>query len=203
MLTLCQERAGREGLQPRLYRQALHELDLPRAYRTIIVCGGFGLGGSRLQDQEALRRFHRHLEPGGRLVLDSYLPYQDPDEWRYWLKDERLRLPEDWPASRQRRRSAKNGDELELRSRVAALDPLEQVLTRQIQAILSRDGRELKKEEHTLLERLYFRNELLDLLAGAGFVDVEVREGYTDRPASPDSGILVYVARKELGGREA
>src|SRR5262245_31100417 len=47
MLARCRERAEREGLTPTLYAQALHELDLPRRYRTILLCGGFGLGGRR------------------------------------------------------------------------------------------------------------------------------------------------------------
>ena len=37
MLAQCQERAKREGLSPRLYAQAMHELDLPRRYRTIVA----------------------------------------------------------------------------------------------------------------------------------------------------------------------
>src|SRR5262249_29922871 len=56
MLALCRERAAREGLAPRLYAQVMHELDLPRRYRTIYMCGSFGLGGDRAQDWEALRR---------------------------------------------------------------------------------------------------------------------------------------------------
>ena len=33
------------------------------------MCGAFGIGGTRAQDVEALRRAYAHLEPGGRLVL--------------------------------------------------------------------------------------------------------------------------------------
>ena len=47
----------------------------PRRYRTIIVCGGFGLGGRREHDVEGLRRMYQHLEPGGTLVLDNEVPY--------------------------------------------------------------------------------------------------------------------------------
>src|SRR6187399_669663 len=65
MLARCRERAEREGLTPTLHAQALHDLDLPRRYRTILLCGGFGLGGRREHDAEALRRIHAHLEPGG------------------------------------------------------------------------------------------------------------------------------------------
>jgi cyclopropane fatty-acyl-phospholipid synthase-like methyltransferase len=47
MLADCQKRAAAEGFSPRLYSQAMHELDLPRRYRTIFACGVVGLGGER------------------------------------------------------------------------------------------------------------------------------------------------------------
>jgi len=196
MLALCTEKARSEGLTPRLYNQPMHELALPRKYKTIVVCGGFALGGSRQQDQEALNRFFHHLAPGGALLLDNYLPYKDADEWRYWVKEDRKSLPEPWPSTGTRKR-AENGEEIELRGRLAAFDPLDQVATREIRAFLWRDGEVLKQEEYTLLERLYFRNELLAMLAIAGFKDVQVLGDYTEDDASPESGILIYIARQE------
>jgi SAM-dependent methyltransferase len=193
MLALCEERAKREGLTPRLYRQALHELDLPRSYKTIIVCGAFGLGGSRRHDQEALQRLHRHLQPGGALLLDSYLPYKDEEEWHYWTKEGRSELPQGWRTTGARRGTA-NGDELELQGRLVDLDPLDQVATRAIRATLWQDGKPVRQEEYTLLERLYFRNEVIDMLSRAGFGDILVLGDYTEDPAASDSGILVYVA---------
>ena len=195
MLARCAQKARSEGLSPRLHNQPMHELALPRKYKSIVVCGGFALGGSRLHDQEALNRFFHHLAPGGALLLDNYLPYKDPDEWHYWVKEERHKLPEPWPST-GRRRQAENGEEIELRGRLAAFDPLEQVATRQIRALLWRDEKVVKEEEYTLLERLCFRNELLAMLALAGFHDVQVLADYTETPASADSGILIYVARK-------
>ena len=49
MLALCRERAEGEGLSPQLYAQPMHELQLPRSYRTVVVCGGFGLGSQHLR----------------------------------------------------------------------------------------------------------------------------------------------------------
>ena len=74
MIERCREQAEREGLAPALHAQAMHELDLPRRYRTILVCGGFGLGARRDDDREALRRIYEHLETGGLLVLDNQVP---------------------------------------------------------------------------------------------------------------------------------
>jgi hypothetical protein len=84
-----------------------------------------------------------------------------------------------------------------LRSRLVELDPLEQRRTLQIRATLERGGTLVAEEEHTLRENLYFRNELLLLLAQAGFADVAVRGGYTDAAATTEHTMVVFVARKE------
>jgi len=93
MVARCRERARREGLEPRLFVQALHRLDAPRRYRTIVACGVLGLGSTRAQDEEALRRFHRSLEPGGTLVLDNETPYANARRWPLWTLAGRQELP--------------------------------------------------------------------------------------------------------------
>lgn len=81
MLAYCQQAAEREGLSPRLYRQALHNLDLPRRYHTIVACGVFGIGVSRQQDVTALQRFYHHLLSGGMLILEIQPAYSDAKLW--------------------------------------------------------------------------------------------------------------------------
>src|SRR6187549_1068192 len=146
MLALCREAAAREGLSPKLYAQAMHELDLPRRYRTIYVCGGFGLGGNRAQDEGALRRIHEHLEPGGALILDNQVPYDDGGGWHYWTEDGRRELPKPWP-TRGDRRTGSDGTEYELRSRVVEVDPLLQRMTLEMRAFMWRDGLLVEQDE--------------------------------------------------------
>jgi hypothetical protein len=64
----------------------MHDLNLPRAYQTVYVCGAFGIGGDRDHDREALRHFRDHLRPGGALVMDTRLPHRDARNWRYWSR---------------------------------------------------------------------------------------------------------------------
>ena len=64
MIEACRVAARNAGCEPVLYVQPTHRLDLPRRYRTIISCGAFGLGGSRADDIEGLRRLRR-LAPDG------------------------------------------------------------------------------------------------------------------------------------------
>lgn len=195
MTALCRERAEREGLAPTLFVQAMHELDPPRSYRTIVVCGAFGLGSTRAQDAEALARFHRHLEPGGTLVLDNEAPYANARRWPFWLSEERARLPEEWPPTGERDRAA-NGDELGLQARLVSFDPLDQSKTMEIRASLWREGELLAEEEHRIVIRSYFRDELLLLLERAGFEVVSVTGDHTGEPVTAEHETLVFVARK-------
>jgi SAM-dependent methyltransferase len=194
MLALCQQRAAADGLSPRLFAQAMHALELPRAYRTIFICGGFGLGGTREEDAEALRRCHDQLAPGGTLVFDHHLPYTHANEWPNWLAEPGQAFPQAWPEGAMRQRAA-DGDEIELRARLVTFDRLEQTQTRQIRASLWRGEDLVAEEEHLLRENLYFRNEILLLLAQAGFGDVTVRGGYADVAPTANDTTLVFVAR--------
>jgi SAM-dependent methyltransferase len=197
MIALCRENAEREGLSPTLFVQPMHELDPPRKYRTIFVCGGFGLGSTREQDDEALRRFHEHLEPGGTLVLDNENPYSSGYPWRYWLKEERASIPREWePLETTERRRGSDGAEYALQSRVVDLDPLEQRATYEMRAGMWRDGELVQTEEHTLHINFYFKNELMLMLERACFRDVEVRGGHQERSPASDDDFLVFVARK-------
>jgi SAM-dependent methyltransferase len=195
MLALCREAAEREGLAPTLHAQALHELELPRRYQTIVVCGGFGLGGSREHDLVALTRLYEHLEPGGQLLLDNEVPYADKWMWPRWLKGGRDDLPRSFPPPGERRRGS-DGAEYELRTRLLALDPLEQHVTLEIMGEMWRYGELVERSTHVLQMTLYFKNELLLMLEQTGFRDVVVRGGYTDAEPTSDDDFLVFVAKK-------
>lgn len=194
MISLCRKRARREGFDPTLLVQPLHELDPPRLYTTIVACGVFGLESSRAEDQEALCRFHRCLEPEGTLLLDNEVPYANARIWRQWTSEERKGLPGPWPRSGDRRRTG-DGFEFELRSRTVELDPLDQSAVLEIRAEKWRDGRPVAVEERAISMRMYFRDELLLMLERAGFDHVDVRGGYADEQPTADHEFLVFIAR--------
>lgn len=197
MIALCREKAEREGLSPTLLVQPMHELDPPRTYRTIVVCGGFGLGTDRERDAQALQRFYENLEAGGTLVLDNEHPYASEFPWRYWWKDERDKLPRAWkPLESAERRRGSDGAEYALQSRVVDLDPLEQRATYEMRAGMWRDGELVREEEHRLHINFYFKNELLLLLERAGFTDVVVHGDHREEPATRDSEFVVFIAKK-------
>lgn len=195
MIALCREAAARDGLSPNLYVQALHELDLPRTYRTIFICGAFGLGSTRAQDLEALRRLYDHLEPGGTLVVDNEVPYAKAGQWSYWPKEKRRELPRPWPAEGTRRTGA-DGSEYELVSRLVELDPLRQFFTLELRARMWKDGTLVAEEEHRLGANFYFANELQLMLERAGFSDVRIRGNHAEEDPRPDHDFLAFIARK-------
>jgi SAM-dependent methyltransferase len=183
MLAWCRQGAESEQLTVDLYPQAMHELKLPRRYRTIIVCGAFGLGGTRAQDLEGLRRLHQHLEPGGALIMDHHLPnLENPKQWNSWI--ERPQLPRPWP-ERGDRRTASDGADVELKIRQSAFDPLEQTTTLEIQARQFQGADEVAVQTHSIDINLYFKNEIELMLAMAGFSDVRVSSFGEETPPRP------------------
>lgn len=196
MLALCGKRAEREGLAPNLYAQATHELDLPRTYRTIYMCGSFGLGGNADHDREALRRLHDHLEPGGLLVLDHEMSYSEPLGWSYWTKEGRQALPEDF--HERGRRKGSDGGEYRLHSRVVDVDPLAQRFTMEMQASVRRGGELIGDETHVLAMTLYTANHIQLMLSVAGFEDIELRDDWTDAEPTRDTANVVFLARKPV-----
>ena len=191
MIERARTRSRAEGFDPTLLVQPLHALAPPRRYRTIVVCGVFGIGTTRKQDEEALRRLHDCLEPGGTLLLDKELPWSS-SRWRFWR--DRSELPQPWPDNPSPRR-ASDGSEMVLRVRTLDLDPLDQRVTYELHAQRLRDGTAVDEETYELTERYYFPRELQLMLERAGFSGVEIRAGHEDRPLGPEDGFVVYLAR--------
>jgi SAM-dependent methyltransferase len=195
MLAHCQERATREGLTVQLYQQAIHELDLPRRYRTIFACGVVGLGGERRLTMQAMQRCYEHLRPGGTFAFDYSPRWNDPPAWLSRLPEARRSLPEEWPVSMERKHLS-DGCELELVARTVAMDPLEEVATRQIRARLWRNEELLQEEIHTQKVEDYSKHELVLMLERAGFSDITITGDYLDEPAIADHTSLIFIARK-------
>jgi hypothetical protein len=190
MIAWCREAADRVGRSPALYVQPLHRLDLPRRYACIVLCGGFGLGGTRELDVEALRRLFAHLEPGGLLALDYQVEAFDADWWRTrtpGAQDPSPPVPAD-------RRLDPDGFEYALRHRVVAVDHDTRRITREIQAWQWSESELVAHETHGLVENVYTSGEILDALGAAGAHDVEVVGGYHGGAPTGDEEFLVYLA---------
>src|SRR5205823_535021 len=67
MLERCRQRVPDAAL----WVSALHDLDPPRQYASIVCSGVLGLGSTREQDIQGLAHLHDALLPGGVLLLDN------------------------------------------------------------------------------------------------------------------------------------
>jgi SAM-dependent methyltransferase len=195
MLHFCRQQAAREGLVPNLYEQPMHALTVPRMYRTIYLCGSFGLAGSRKKDLATLRRCHAHLEGGGALLLDIEAEYASPESWAMWLEEQRRDLPQPWPEEGARRIAA-DGSEHVAYFRYLDFDPLEQQYTRQARLEKWQAGERVAWEVYTLRGNIYLKNEVLLMLEMAGFREVSVYGGYRDEAATAADSTLVFAATK-------
>jgi SAM-dependent methyltransferase len=195
MLAYPAARAGEEGLAAHLYAQQMHELDLPRRYKTIYICDSFGLSGSRANDLETLRRCYEHLQYGGALLFNIQPEYTSPEDWAVWVPDGRSDLPEPWPEEGSRRTAA-DGSENIAYFRSLELDPLEQTFVNEVRLEKVVRGVITATEQYTLKGNMYFKNEVLLMLQAAGFSDISVTGDYSDQPATSTSKEILFTAIK-------
>ena len=195
MLEHCRQRAEREGLSPDLYQQAMHDLDLPRRYKTIYACGVIGLGGERRLTMQAIRRCYEHLRAGGTFAFDLTARWNDEPAYLSRLPENRHSLPDEWPLSTERKLLG-DGTELEIAARTVSVDPLEETQTRQLRARLWRNGELLEEQVHTQRYEEYGKNELVLVLERAGFSEIQIFGDYSDEPATADHKELIFVAQK-------
>lgn len=196
MLARCRERADREGLAVNLYQQPMEAFNLPRKYRTIYICGSYGIGGDHQGDLETLRRCYTHLEEGGVLILNIQANYSSPDAFDFMLKEFRDSLPEAWPEE-AKRRVDEDGSVYINRIRNLAIDPFHQTELREIQVEKWQGDELLAREEHTLVSRFFFRNEMEWLLRLAGFQEITVHGDWEEQEATVEHKELVFVARRQ------
>ena len=195
MLRHCQEKASALGLEPHLYQQPMHGLNLPRKYRTIFICSSFNLAGGRENGLATLRRCFAHLQDGGALLLDIDAEYTWHEGWEKWEPAQRKTLPESWPEEGKHRIAADGSEYIE-RQRMVSVDPLEQRMVRQVCIEKWISGKLIKSQEFSQHRTLYLPNEVNLMLQVAGFCRITIRGDYHDEPATPNSTELIFTALK-------
>jgi SAM-dependent methyltransferase len=184
MLAICRRKAGALGLHPVLHEQALERLDLPRAYRTILVPSStFQLVVDAADAAESLRRLHAHLAPGGTLVMSLMVlgGPAEPGEWR--LVGEAIR-PEDGLLVRRWNRTV--------------YDAAHQLASTEDRYELLDGARVVASERHARAPatRSYTQAQAVAALRAAGFVDVRLTSGFTEQPAAPADPVFCAFGRR-------
>ena len=193
MLARLHEKAVAQGLRPSVYRQPMESFDLPHSYRTIFISGGsFQLLWQRADARQALRRCFDHLEPGGRLLIETFIP---SEAWDAGL-DQRLGQENIGEISVWGPTTLPSGETVTTQVWMDSIDRFEQIKTDKRRYELSRDGEILKTELHTLRLRWYFTHELTLMLENAGFTDIFIHGDYSDNSATAHSSETVDAAAR-------
>lgn len=193
MLARLREKAAAQGLQPVVSRQPMASFDLPCRYRTIFITGGsFQLLWQRQDAVQALRQCFRHLEPGGRLFIETFIP---AEAWNTAL-DQRLGEENIGEVGLWGPTLLPSGEVVTTQVWMDSIDRFEQVKTEKRRYELSRDGEILKTELHTMRLRWYFTHEMTLMLERTGFENVFIHGDYSDSPATSQSSETVYAAIK-------
>ncbi len=192
MIRLCRARLSSRSLDTDLTVASTHELELYQSYPTVISCGVFGVGTTREEDLEGLRRIRKHLTPGGSLIFDVYLPGENSKDWLTWSKGRRPTLPSRW--SKPDTRKASDGDELVLQTRTIAFDPMEQYSVREIRIKQYSDQELVSCHQYRLRLNAYFKNEIQLMLKTAGFGRVKMLGGLggSEPTAYKDYYLMVF-----------
>ena len=174
MLAICRGKAGERGLTPNLYEQSMESLDLPRAYRTIVVSSSsFQLVTDVDAATRAMQRFHAHLESSGALVMPFMTLWQegDPtqDDWKLTaekIREEDVAVVRRWSRSRY--------------------DVEQQLEHTEDRYEVTLEGEVIDTEFHqrSPATRSYTQQQAADLYEKAGFADIRILSGFTWNPAS-------------------
>ncbi len=186
MLAACMQKAKQQGLEPVLYQQSMQSFDLPRKYQTIFIsAGSFQLLGNRDEAKEALRRCYDHLEPGGQLLFETFLPEEA-------FKEEANSNVVVWgPTTRPR-----DGAAVTTHLWTESSDRFEQVKVEKRRYEAARDGQIIESELHTMTLRWYFKYEMIMMLEQAGYDDIFIHGNYEESVASAESTEMIYSAKR-------
>lgn len=192
MLDLCQKKLAQEPADVRarvqLVEADMRQFDLGRAFSLLTIPFRSFQHLLTVEDQLAcLNTIHRHLVPGGRVILDVYDPYLPR------LVDEKylVELDEEPPFSMP------DGRRVIRRSLLVGRDLARQILEVEFTyAVTHPDGRR-EQLGYRFPMRYFFRFEVEHLLARSGFQVEAVHADFNKSPhGSKDPGELIFVGHK-------
>ncbi|WP_175987751.1 class I SAM-dependent methyltransferase [Bacillus sp. Marseille-Q1617] len=182
MLASCRHRLEERGLQAELYESNLQTLDLPHQYEAIIIPGGsFLLIDDREESMHALRKLHDHLEPGGRLMMDVFLPDAQFETGK--VNTSVFPLPD--------------GDTITMESKLVEADFFYQRKVTHLKYEKWRSGSLIETELQRFAIRWYGVEELRLILKEIGFSKINICADFVEgKQPSGSHEKIIYIAEK-------
>ncbi len=187
MLKLCEFKAQRADLKPKLYLQPIQSMSLPRRYSLIyLACGTLMCITNPTDVINGLRRLKAHLNPGGALAVCVFRPD--------YMKQLRGRLPSRWEPFYAYDLPAKMG-RLTVDWRATGYEERTRVVQDQCRYRLISDNEIRQEEISSGAHRLNSDQQVIALLKKAGFSSVHKRGGYgANGGVANDDDIRCFVA---------
>lgn len=184
MLASCRQRCEERQLAANLVESNLQELSLPDKYEAIIIpCGSFLLIENREESIQALKRLYDHLQPGGRLMLDLFLP--DPNF-------------DCGPIGGTSTFSFPNGDIITMEAKLVEADFYNQYKVTYLKYEKWRNGTLIQTELQRFALRWYGVEEFKLVLESIGFSDVVISADfeYGKAPTNANQKFVYEAIRK-------
>ncbi len=171
MLAQCRARCAEAGFDAKVSEARFEDFAYAQKFAAILVpAGSFTLIDDFATAIDVLKRFHAHLAPGGRVILDiqplSFL-HGGGDDLRTW--------------------SAPNGDLLTVEGRRVETDWIRQRARNRYRYERWRDTQLIESQIDMMSQRYWGKDEFALALTSAGFSDVRVTGNY-DRRRSVRNG---------------
>jgi SAM-dependent methyltransferase len=85
MLRACRDKCAAKGLNPTLFQQFLHEMEVPRQYALVFIpAASFGLITRDDEIKASLQNIYEAMLPGAKLVLEVETLVNKPKEFGRW-----------------------------------------------------------------------------------------------------------------------
>ena len=178
MLASCKERALKLGLSLTLFEEPIETMTLPKQYNLILIpLGSFQLLYPRLTAFHTLNNLKKHLQPGGKIILDLYVP------WDALYENNQETFSE-------REVTSPDKSKIVIQSHNMA-NKYEQYL--HCDALYKKmvNGRVIAEESEQMHISWYYRYEMELILEKYGFKNIDYQEAYFNNEAH-----MIFIAEK-------
>jgi SAM-dependent methyltransferase len=177
MLDRLESKAADRGLEPTVWQGDMRTFDADREYAAILLPFRSILHLHTIEDQlAALERIRDHLQPGGRLALNTFVPDHGILAADSTI-DQGFEL---------------DGDQYRLHDETETVDPVAPIIRTERE--FYRDGELLWETEFDL--KPIYRREMELLVRLAGFSEWEVYGDFDRSPLTPESDEQVWVVER-------
>jgi len=176
MLENCKKRASKLGLNPVLFEGSIESIELPDRYHLILIpLGSFQLLYPRGDAFKTLQNFKKHLHPGGKLILDLFVPWDS-------LYENNEEIPN------EKEVTTSDGGVIKLKS-YKHVNKQEQYCFSETAYTRIINGRTVAEENEEMYLCWYYRYEMELILEKCGFKNIAYRDEFFS-----DEDHMIFVA---------